>query len=279
MQLRNLDFNELSSVILLTICSKKKYILKQKCSLGGKMIRCWIRKKQVSIFIVLFFTLIMSGYKLCQAVFSVTALEWCFDPRISDLGQKSIIRFASENNYHDFSAFADVLKKQFPVIKDVVLHQKSNGVLAVGIKSITPKIRVNHQWVISEEGIRIRSDFFKEKVVNALNAIQECNNSALSMQWVATLPHDIFSYYTITWADRFCIWLQDKEQEHFLVLMTDELTLTSDMMIKIGRVKQQLNDQGAFFCADYYWIADVRFKDHIIVSKKRGEIDYGSVYA
>ncbi|MCA9770389.1 hypothetical protein KC460_03395 [Candidatus Dependentiae bacterium] len=220
-----------------------------------------------------FFTLlaIFGMHKVCRAVFSVLNARWYFDERLSDLAQKSIIRYSHNQDYNNFSSFSAKIQKQFPVIKSLTMCQDTTGVVTIKVESITPKVRINDKWIVDADGVRVRSYFFDDDLVQALPTLQRTSGSRAStlfFSWLKNIPVPLLKKYNITWADEFHVWLQDKKEKRFVLLSSAQQNIIEQLEKKIACIKSKLIDQGAFLYAQYSWIADVRFKNHIIVSRK-----------
>lgn len=253
------------------------------------------------LLIILVFVFVVSSFgvhKLCQAIFSVTNIRWQFDERFSDLGQKSIIRFGQECCHDNFSLFVDQLKQKFPVIKDVTLHHTNSGQMKVAVESVTPKARVDDEWVISEDGKEIEAYFFKDNLVDALphatthqktvrdseSECPECSRQQrrccdidpLFTAWIAKIPSQLLSAYQVAWIDQFHIRLQDREQKSFFLQIAAETELAEQVIDATKKIKLSLIDRGYFLRTAYDWIADLRFRDHVIIFREQRGIKHGT---
>jgi hypothetical protein len=250
--------------------------------------------------IVLAVVLMLSSFgvhKLCKAIFSVTDIHWQFDEQLSDLAQKSIIRFGQECCHDNFLLFVDQLKQQFPVIKDVTLHHINPGQVKVTVEGVTPKARVNEKWVVSEDGREIEAYFFQEHIVNALPYTTQlggaqarelecpdcsrrqrkcCEIDPLFTAWITETPSQLFTKYHVKWIDQFHIRLQDREQKSFFLQIAAETELREYIVHVTEKIKLSLIDRGYFLRTAYDWIADLRFRDHVIVFREQRGIKHGT---
>lgn len=240
-------------------------------------------------------------HKLCQAIFSITDAHWYFDERFSDLGQKSIIRFGHDCCQNNFSLFVEQLKKQFPVIKDVTLCHNSSGVMNVTVESIVPKARVDDAWVVSEEGIVVNAYFFQASLLASLPLVATyngkkkatstkqldcpecpqkksgcCELDPLFTAWIVKTARPLLTTYQVIWIDQFHIRLQDPEQQSFFLQLAVETELKDYIFDAAAKIKQSLRDRGNFLRTAYDWIADLRFRDHVIIFREQRGMKHGT---
>lgn len=258
------------------------------------MKRLWWGKGFIALIIVLG-TCSVGVNKLCQAIFSITNAHWYFDERFSDAGQKAIIRFGDSCCNNNFSSFTEQMQKRFPIIKDITLSHDSSGTMNIKIESIVPKARIDDQSVVSEDGIVVKAYFFRQGLVDALpgasthqvEQAQEkpvcidcqdgcCELDPLFTSWITKTSTELLTTYHVTWIDQFHVRLQDKEQQLFFLQIAAETELNKHILAMAQKIKSSLIDRGCFLRTTNHWIADLRFRDHVIIFREQRGMKHGT---
>ena len=76
--------------------------------------------------------------------------------------------------------------------------------------------------------------------------------------------------------DQFHIRLQDREQKSFFLQIAAETKLGEYIIHATEKIKLSLIDRGYFLRTAYDWIADLRFRDHVIIFREQRGIKHGT---
>ena len=230
---------------------------------------------------------LFAGKKFASYFLRVESFSCKMDKAISQLHACEIIAFLNVDKKIralSLSVIAMKLKDKFLIIQDVDLVKSASGILHVGIKVMAPKFVINRGHVLSTDGVLFDKSLF------SISAVAGCPAIGLKgLDFVATgskvadqfpkscnamlhrLPAGCFDIYDIVWERETKSWLFEKDNKKFAILFNDFRVPDKKLLAACAKLKNDLESKGCFSCKCIgRWIADVRFKDQIVVSKDIG---------
>lgn len=175
--------------------------------------------------------------------------------------------------------FIKNLKYNFLWIKEITLLMQPKF-LYITILTHTPFVMLNNTNVLTKEGKSLDKDIFTFQTTAALPAltVQDAvvsNTNTLKdiALFMEELPAEVMDFYTIEWKNSHAIYLTDKANKNFALITSIDKPVSLKKLQNCLYIKKTLHTQLVKKTTDL-WTADMRFADHIIVTK-RGNI-YGS---
>jgi hypothetical protein len=213
---------------------------------------------------------IMYGYLF----YTTDAIVSC-DPLLSE-SLSSIIQshVQSAVTEHHFS-LSDTLKKDFSVIKSVCVRQVRPYLVYVSVKAYEPLFLLSKGMVLLENGLLIdKTNFINEGIQHLFSLdIQEQKDSKVSTEalfWLKNISDEIFHKYQIQWLDKTRIILTDMQQSSIRVICDSTTILDTTMLAYCSKVLCEHEVLNAFKTRGQI-VADLRFKDQIVIYSKRGD--------
>lgn len=203
------------------------------------------------------------------------------DSLLADQTSCALTSFIQTSTQHLASAqFSQDLFSQFPSITAYELEKNASGVLACSVEAATPVLSINHSWVLTDNGRLAPATDFSSGVTQPLRNItmpQFCVTDAFC-SCVKNLSPQLFQAYTIVWLNDEEAMLYDQAQPNFAIRF-NALTLPQDSVLEqCAVIKSDLEARGVFGSGKkkpQRWIADIRFKNQIVISANAGDERYG----
>lgn len=210
------------------------------------------------------------------------------DPLLSAQTQKNIDQFTKEKNSQKIPTYKDfvqILVQQFPYIKSIEIEKNASGLLSYTYESAAPIIAINQDMVLTDGGILVLKNNFAEHTIASLHTITVPSGfiSPALLNGIASFTDDFLNTYDICWKSDQEIILKDKLHAGFTVLCDADSILDVSVLQKCTTIKHELIDKGSLASpalahndavtkkkAPKSWIADIRFKNQIIVSSELG---------
>ncbi len=175
--------------------------------------------------------------------------------------------------------FIKNLKDNFLWIKEITLLMQPNF-LYITVLTHTPFAILNTTTVLTKDGKALEKDIFTFQTTASLPALtveDAALNNPHTLKDIALfmeqLPDDVMHFYTIHWKNSHALYLTDKANKNFVLITSMDRPLSLKKLHHCLHVKKTLHTQLVKKPTDL-WTADMRFADHIIVTK-RGNT-YGS---
>ena len=233
--------------------------------------------------------LIFSVKMACAHIFNTNHYTISIDDRISPDIQKNITHtihdycIISEKNTQkkiNFVTLADQLQENFNCIESVELQHAPDNYAHLEIHAHTPYFNVRNKnsiEVATHSGLILPCASFTNKTIDGLRTIAVADHidsaqlPIVCMHSIKKIPEVIFDEYTFVWHNNTYIELCKKNNPSFSLLLSEESKLNITLINYCNVLYNQLHTSGAFIeKKKKRWIADVRFKDQIIMYTRRG---------
>lgn len=249
------------------------------CGVVMKMRRKYMFR--VLIGIVLF---IAMWYALCSLTNQVPTYVLVFDGYFSGQAQQAISSFIQANNLFTLvpAVLAARLQDQFPQIRAITIERQSPSAF-VRITTVVPLAMINCEQVLVESGVLLpRADFAREQMQH-LPTVEIAQDSRMYDQtfkkFVTGLRPEIIDQYDIRFDDQTCVYLHDKKDRAFSLIVRVGQSLGSKLRQRCDYIKQMLKTRGSLKVpVRKRWMADARFENQIIVYPSIGERDNGKKF-
>jgi hypothetical protein len=186
----------------------------------------------------------------------------------------------TQQNPANLPALADQLQMQFNCIQSIDIARAPSKYAHIEVHAHTPYVRFENnenQYIASTNGIIMPCALFKTNITDGLRTIKIALNvdahklPDTCMQFMQQLPLTIFETYIFNWHNQYHIELNKKNNPTFSLLLSHHSILTASLMNYCNMLYEHLENNGAFAeKKKKHWIADVRFKDQIILSTHKG---------
>jgi len=240
------------------------------------------------------------GVKRCTSyIFSIEGYACKFDGLVSQSHKNKIFDFINVHNnfkYCSLGVISKKIKEQFKCVKSIEAFQLANGVLNLNFTVYVPKFVINKNYVMTENKSLFKKNIFEQEALLECMGLKITNfdfESGISdacMQMIFGLPKVCFEKYNITRESETRSYMRNMQQSNFIILFSDELFPDENILIGCDELKKRLGEQGAFDAkpslrqgfggrhawtpckagrkAKARWVADVRFKDQIVLCKE-----------
>jgi len=218
-------------------------------------------------------------------LFFVEGYSCQIDKTISQDCSREIVGFINSNKtFRNLSldSIALSLKNNFPIISEIEVFKSASGILKLKIQAKKPTFLINHEYVLSKNGPLIDMRFFSEDILLGCRKVEIRNLNLKGTSFTQTkggisdscknminkLRVDVFDSYEVIWENTTKGWLIDKSQNKFAILFNDLHVPDIVILSACQDLKKRLESKGEF-CRRHVgrWIADVRFKDQIVLFK------------
>lgn len=204
--------------------------------------------------------------------FSVKAYTCIHDESLSD-DYCALINMALAGMLNENCAahlIIDHLKKQFPVLKKVVLSYRPS-VTHVMISAYEPVCSVNNSAILTDTHEFFPKNIFSaEAIVDIPNIAVSCLPLQARKSEVGSLlqgaPQGVHERYNLELINEHCVHFVDKEQPNFTIVSFLAQEKSPQLLAKCESVKQTIDARGAFD-KGVKWIADTRFAHYIVAYK------------
>ncbi|MFC1842197.1 hypothetical protein ACFLYU_00895 [Candidatus Dependentiae bacterium] len=241
---------------------------------------------------------LLGAKRIASYLFSIDGYACTFDSLVSQTHRNQIFNFLNENKRlrnFSLSALSRKISKEFGVIKSIDAFQRGNGILGVTFKTFEPKFILNENYVLAEnravfakgvfglfalerckcvrlENVDIASWAFGTGVPDTDFSGADLSGTDLSgscKSMIFSLPESCFLGYEITRVSDTKSYMQDKKNKKFAILFCDLQVPDEKILLACGQIKRNLENKGEFKSRKYKkWVADVRFKDQIVIRKE-----------
>ena len=167
---------------------------------------------------------------------------------------------------------SELLVKAFPCIESISIEQSPSCRIHYSIESINPVIGINTDWTLTSDGRLLSKHCFADHVVNSLHALRvpSCYISPALRDTVGSLPYDLLAAYDVSWVSDQEVYVTDKNQSGFSLLCSAQSLPTLKHLDRWQKIKTELVSNDSIENrtkkkGSSHWIADMRFKNQIIV--------------
>lgn len=198
--------------------------------------------------------------------------EVIIDPRCSVLCRNELKTLCKNSTLSAHEMHKELL--QLPYIKSVNMLRKSLCKILIFITAQTPVACINDRYMLCENGFFIERSLMDSQIcmpMPMMNVACQLNKELGTMiiRWLAACDEILLESYKITWLCPSNIIISDKQRQdkkcltHYNMILSHQLV--NQGLELLDQALQQHKKKGAGL------IADLRFKDQIIISKKRGD--------
>lgn len=225
-----------------------------------------------------------SMYRKCsQSIVPSTLLVTSDEHILNEKASQDLAHFfqAHHDNLHN-PLFSQELLAQFPYLQSYSLEKNASSHWVCITHCALPIMSVNNMYVLTDAGmLALKADFSQAMVESLYNIIvsQEKVTPALCSS-IAHFPSHLLQQYQIVWMSDQEAFLYDREQPCFAIRFNAASLPHDAIMHTCSVIKHDLEQRELFTHTSkkkpQLWIADIRFKDQIVVSSQNvGGVTYG----
>jgi len=216
--------------------------------------------------------------KISDHIFSIDGFSCKIDNNISQAYSCKIISFLHEHKYLKtccLQGLSEKIQTKFPFIKSIRILKKASGILHIRMGAAAPAFVINKIFVLSREGGLFENVVFSKQAIANLvyieASLQDFTLADSLKKMLKGLPATCFTDYDLLWESSAKSWLRDKNCNAFSIVFNDTRVVNEKILLTCNKLKNELKERGVFHVKQpKRWIADVRFKDQIIVFSDRG---------
>lgn len=234
------------------------------------------------------------GLTICATIFSARVIHYqlntnadyliVFDSLLSQDLQERIHTSINDSWKMEPSALCAEIKKQFPMIKDIVYQCKHKKKVIFKVYTYRPIFVLNNTSVLLESGVIEDKKSYIDSCINDLYhiALNYCQNNmctASCISWLDQNAFTIFDYFNVQWVDATTIVLSDKNSSDFKVLCDEQTKICHTLVKSCFQLKNTLKKTAPIIRGQHYWVADIRFDNQIVLYCKRGKYEGYNVFS
>ena len=185
-------------------------------------------------------------------------------------------------NTFETNAFSQSLFSQFPCIASYQLEKNASGDLCCTLETAEPVLSINNAWVLTQDGRLASSANFSRLATQSLRNIlmPSCEITDTFKHAIQKLSPEFFLAYNVVWLNDQEALLCDRAQENFSIRFNADSIPVSSIMQQCAVIKNDLEARGVFANVSnkkkpQRWIADIRFKNQIVLSRNLEGAGYG----
>lgn len=202
------------------------------------------------------------------------------DPILSTSAQQEISEFVLKHvqkNPKVQSDFIELLVSRFPYLSNV--HARSfPHMQSLDIEVAAPVLSVNEHCILTDKGQIVAKKVYQESIVHDLYGISVAATmpypilSENLLKTIAQVSSSFYDQYNIALINETECWLTDKTDNRFAILFNsfsipDEKLVARCIAIKNEKkLQEELNQNHKKKSNTSFYVADIRFKDQIIIS-------------
>lgn len=212
--------------------------------------------------------------KISSSLNSVNALKkavFRFDTLFSKELCNTITSYIeSQENHQDVCCD---LKNKFPILNAITIRKKTNSCFVASLCAKEPLVKVNRDLILLKDGCLVAREHFDADAIFSIpditirlkNSIDMLLDDQTLMTIKKSIKENLNLDFCITWMDQTSIWLQDKNEVDWCIVV-DSLTVpTGQDLRRYAAVKQAMLNKNIKLKKGHVWVADMRFADQIIV--------------
>ncbi len=220
------------------------------------------------------------GRLVVQHICSTQYVMYTIDPLLADSVHQHIknIINAQVTNQQSLQQLMASLQHEFPYIQDGTLAKVPRNTLHLTLTAHPPQCIINDSWVFTKNGSLFSKDIYTmyaRKYIPYISVTDFDNQKEHALLPTALLAimqrisAAAFLAYDVELHSVYEIFFHDKKESQFeLVCSVDQLP-TKSTLRNCAHIKNVLQGRGAFE-QRAHWIADIRFKNQIVVYKGLG---------
>lgn len=179
-------------------------------------------------------------------------------------------------------SFCQTLISQFPCVAAYELEKNASGDRVCTLEAAQPILTINNEWVLTHDGRLATVNSFNDCATHSLRNIIMPNFS-VSDALCAAIPKlspELFQSYNVIWINDQESLLCDRLQPNFSIRFNVDSVAQSSILQQCSVIKNDLESRGFFASTSskkkpQHWIADIRFKNQIVISRNVEGAGYG----
>lgn len=230
-------------------------------------------KRKILFLIISCFSIPIQKHK----TFSIAAIRHAYfsiDPLLSSQTQNTIMALMDtlHNSHYNPIYLSEYIPQRFPCVKSISFAYKGNGIACVSIEAHKPVAYINETLIAAENGSLFNASTYQPQLeLFSLQANTELlNHDATKLiDCIQSITNAHMSHeYHITWHSPYHVDLYDP-LTHIHLICTSQIF---EHPYDINDFKQTIMNKIIPSGTAETWIADIRFKDQIIMAmEKRGQ--------
>jgi hypothetical protein len=194
----------------------------------------------------------------------------CFDPLFSPQLTRELQQVcASCISTYSLADCLRLIQQRYPCVKQLTAQKKTGSNTVVYVSGLEPLLLLSDALLL-EHGVTIAQQYYQsfEGIYSLIIPSGDCDGKAVEAWFRSIDHHAIFDRYAVVWIDKTRIILTDKESQSRIVI-TAQTQVVPSVALRVRQLIEQYARQVKKKSSDV--IADMRFKNQIIVYCKRGD--------
>jgi hypothetical protein len=215
-------------------------------------------------------------YELFYAIKTIRYITISLDHTLSrtvgEAIKERIRSFASDNAYNP-SAIIDKIPYYFPVVQSIELQQFPQQRASITITAFKPIIRINDELLLLENKTIHATKYYALSSLMTLPKITMeppiplVLTSSVMTAIERCISEKVFDEYLFHIANEH-EWYLSHSNDPSLMLCCNAISFSGDQLqIMYDHLKKQIQKKGSIKTK---WVADIRFRDQIILASKKG---------
>ena len=208
---------------------------------------------------------------ISDSIFSIRYINYNFDDRLSapaSVAIKNYVENCQLAGVYNIRAIIEELPARCASVKSISLLRVPPHTAQLSITLFDPIIAINNDKVLIENNNVINAAYYADYVKSSLYAMTVTEvpasfGSELATSIAHAIQEKLFDHYTFNIASEHEWYLQDKQDPAFTVCCNAASVPMGLMQEKYAQLKKLIRKKELTKTA---WIADVRFKDQIVLS-------------
>jgi hypothetical protein len=180
------------------------------------------------------------------------------------------------------AALTDDIKKQSPAIAHVTSERCPPHTIHVHLHACKPMISINDTVVLATNQTYVPQKLFVSCVIKECTAItyhEEIKALTDFSPALTTGSHqlriDALKNYTIDWHNDHYTRLHNAHTPQFSIICSADSLPTNELIKQCEQIEQKITMQSARTKKKQHWVADIRFRDQIVVYNEEKGATYG----
>lgn len=233
-----------------------------------------IKKFQIIMLIGVVLSVGGAAHMVYRTVFAVRGFSYSFDtmisPEIQQIIKDQVSLFRHNDAYNPSTVIETI--SSFPCVRSVSLHCRASHTADVVVEAYDPIVCINTSHVLTLAKTIIPASSYALYVINRLPSMamrsvlpEYCSDRMMSAM-KQCINDRIFDRYTLSWVNEHELYFKDLDDPTFSVLCDASSLPTHAALLSYEQVKKNIQKRNSMS----RWVADLRFRDQIIVSRDQG---------
>ncbi len=218
--------------------------------------------------------IIISFKQLLPSLFPINHFTYAIDSLITGSVQQDIVNYVEqlpEKYSLSFQKLAYKIQERFSFIEVVAIEHLAPDIAYIACNVQKPSSVINNSFVLTKQGCLYNKNIFLSLITEQLPHItlpslkKDITESLLTV--MNAIDPIVFSQFTLSWVNDTKIYLYDKEHKQFSIIFNKNQLPDKELLNHCTHIKQKLHEQDIFTTTKKNYVADIRFKDQIVVSR------------